>query len=131
VDNQIVAVLDTHPVLINTIESGYSLANDWSEGEEEMRRILDTHPVPLFIIDDIREMKISFDDLITGASLGSRGKDPIWQHPNARGMYFISDSKLVAMAAAGLNNPVFGNMLVKVFRTLEEALAHIEQVMAN
>lgn len=130
-NNQIIGVLTTHPVLINTIEAGYSLADDWGEGEEEMRRILDAHPAPLFIIDDVREMKISFDDLIAGASLGGRGKDPIWRHPNARGIYFISGNKVIELAAKGMNSPAFGNMSVKVFRTVEDALADIEHVMAR
>lgn len=130
-NNQSVTLLETHHVVMNTLQPDFRLANDWADGEAEMRRILDTHHGPLFIINDIREMKMSIDDLILAASLGTRGKDPIWRHPNARGAYFISERKFVEMAAAGLNSPAFGNMRVKVFHTLEEALADIDSVMAR
>jgi hypothetical protein len=126
-----VTVMDMLPVLLNTIEADFSMADDWPWAEQEMRRILDTHPEPLFTIDDIRELNVSLGDTLAFASLGSRGQDAIWRHPRLRGMYFISNSKLIEMAAAGLNSPTFGNTAAKAFGTVEEALADIERVLAG
>jgi hypothetical protein len=130
-DTQTVALLDTHPALLLTILDGFNLAKDWTEGEAEMRRLIDSYDGSLFVIADMRLMKISFDDLILGASLGGRGSAPIWHHPKVQGVYFISDSKLVAMVAAGLHSPVFGSTAAKVCDTLEEALAEIKGVPAH
>lgn len=130
-EHQVITVLDTHPVLLNTLEPNYNLGRDWPDGVREMRHILDIHPEPLFIVDDIRAVKLSLDDLIVAASLVGRGETPLHRHPNALGTYFISDSKTVEMAAAGLNSPVFDNMKAKVFHTVEEALADIEGVIAH
>lgn len=129
--NQIITVLDTHPVVMNRLEAGYILTEDWPEGVAEMQRILDTHQKPLFIIDDIRAIKLTVGDLIVAANNGSRGERPLWRHPNSRGIYFISEDRTIKMAAAGMNSPAFGNMTVKVFSTLEEALADINSVMAG
>jgi hypothetical protein len=131
VEHQIITVLDTHPVVMNTLQPGYILAKDWPEGVAEMHRVLDTHPEPLFIIDDIRALKLTVSDLIVAANNGSRGERPLWRHPNSLGIYFISEDKVIKMAAAGMNSPAFGNMAVKVFRTLEEALADIDSVIAR
>ena len=128
--NETIEVLSTHPVLLNVVLPSYNIATDWADGDQDMKRILDTHPEPLFLISDIREMRMSLDDMISAASMGSRGDTPAWHHPRMRGLYFVSTSKIVRMAAAGLNNPAFGNVRAKVFGTVEEALADIERVMA-
>ena len=129
--NQIITVLDTHPVLMNTLEAGYVFARDFPEGVAEMRRIMDAHPEPLFIIDDVRAARLTVDDLINAANQGSRGEHPLWRHPNSRGIYFISKDEAIALAAKGMNSPAFGNTAVKVFPTLEDALKDIERVMAS
>ncbi len=130
-ETQTYILLDSHPVLLSTLRSDFSLAKDWAEGEQEIRRIVEEHPEPLFLVSDTREWKLSLDDVIASANLGSRGEDPIWHHPKIRGVYFISTSKLVELAGAGLRSPVFGNTAVKVFPTLEEVLADVESVMAG
>ena len=129
--NQVITVLDTHPVLLNTLEAGYEFNRDFPEGVAEMRRIMDAHSTPLFIIDDIRAITLDLNDLINAANQGSRGDHPLWRHPKALGVYFISADTKIRMAARGMNSPAFGNLAVKVFPTLEEALKDIEQVMAG
>ena len=122
--------LETHPAILATILSGFTVAHDWADGEAEIRRLLDASPEPLFLIDDVREMNMTFDDLVASASLGSRGQDPLWHHPKMRSVYFITGSKIIEAIAAGLNSPVFGNVHVKVFASVEEALQDIDQVTA-
>ena len=129
--HMVIAVMDSLPVLLNTVEAEFSIKEDWPWAVDEWRRILDTSPVPLFAIDDIRAMSVSLGDMLDFASLGSRGNDPIWRHPKLRGIYFISDSKLIHTAAAGLNSPTFGNTPARAFDTLEEALADIERTLAS
>jgi len=122
-----VTILDDLPVLLNTIDSEFSIADDWAWAEAEMRRILDTHPEPLFAIDDIRDLTVSLGDVLHYATLGSRSDNAIWRHPRLLGMYFISGSKLVEMAASGLGSATFGLTSAKAFATVEEALEDIRQ----
>lgn len=124
-------VMEDLPVLLGTNLPGYSIAKDWGPGEEEMRRILGAQEEPLFFVSDIRQMKISLDDVIAAANMGSRGEKPIWQHPKMRGVYFISDLKIVELAAKGLNTPIFGNTRMKVFNTVEKALEDIRSVLSS
>jgi hypothetical protein len=124
-------LMEDPPVLIGTPQKGFSIAEDWAPGEAEMRQILDAREEPLFYISDIRVMKLTLDDLIAGANLGSRGQAPIWQHPKIRGVYLISDLKMVELAARGLNSPIFGNMKVRVYKTVEAALEDIKHILAS
>lgn len=129
--NQTITLLDTHPVLMNTLEAGYVFERDYPEGVAEMRRILDAHPEPLFVIDDVRAVKLTMDDLISAANQGSRGEHPFWHHPRLLGIYFITTNKTVEMAAAGITSATFGKVQAHVCHSVEEALADIEGVMVG
>lgn len=130
-EHQTVIVLETHPAVVNTTEPGYNVATDWPEGVAELRRILDASPKPLFIVHDLRAITLSINGLILASNQGTRGERPVWRHPNSQGVYFISEDKTIALAVAGMNTQAFGNMIAKVFPTIEQALADIEQVMAR
>ena len=129
--NQTITLLDTHPVLMNTLQPGYTFERDYPEGVAEMRRILDAHPAPLFVIDDVRAVTLTMDDLINAANQGSRGENPFWHHPRLLGIYFITTNKSVEMAAQGIKSSAFGKVNVKVCHSVEDALADIEQVMLS
>ena len=130
-NNVTYTLMEDLPVFIGVSQPGYSIAKDWDPGVAEMIRILDAQEEPLFYITDIRTLKVSLEDVIAAANLGSRGQDPIWHHPKIRGVYFVSNSKMVELAAKGLRSPVFGNTVVKVLDTVEKALEDIEHVLAS
>ena len=68
--------------------------------------------------------------LAAAANMGGRGEDAIWHHPKIRGVYFVSNSKMVELAAKGMNTPIFANTMIKVFETVEEALEDIGNILA-
>jgi hypothetical protein len=130
-DNTTYTLMENLPVFIGANHPEYSIAKDWASGVVEMRRVLDAQKEPLFWISDIRALKISLEDVVAAANMGGRGEEPIWHHPKIRGVYFVSNSKMVELAARGMNTPMFGNTVVKVFSTVEKALEDIEQVLAS
>ncbi len=125
-----ITLMDHLPVLLNTIEADFSIKDDWPWAVKQWHHFLDDSPVPLFAIDDVRKMNVALGDVVAFASLGTRGPDPIWRHPNLRCVCFITDSALIRAAVAGLNSPTFGNTAAKAFPTVEYALVDIEQALA-
>lgn len=130
-NNTTYTLMENLPVFIGTNRPEYSIAKDWAPGVVDMKRVLDAQEKPLFWISDVRELKISLEDVVAAANMGGRGEEPIWHHPNIRGVYFISNSKMVELAARGMNTPMFGNTVVKVFDTVEKALEDIERVLES
>jgi len=129
--NQTITLLDTYPVLMNTLEAGYVFERDYPEGVAEMRRVMEAHPEPLFVIDDVSAVTLTMDDLINAANQGSRGENPFWHHPKLLGIYFITTSKAIEMAAQGIKSSTYGKVNVKVCHSVEEALADIEGAMVG
>jgi hypothetical protein len=117
------------PIYISTVPKEFTMAEDWAPSEAKLREVLNAYPEPLFYIADTRELKLSLDDLIAIANIAARGEDPLWRHPKIRGVYIISELRIVEMAAKGLNSPMFGNTSIKVFDTVEKALEDIEHII--
>ena len=130
-ENQTISLLDTHPALLLTILPGFQVAKDWTEEGDPVEAVVNAHPEPLYLIVDLRQAKLTFDDLLIGASRGARGNDPIWHSPKILGVYFITDNRAVELVIGGLKHAVFGSANAKAFGTVEEALRDIEQAQAR
>lgn len=130
-ENQTISLLDTHPALLLTILPGFQVAKDWTEEGDPVEAVVNAHPEPLCLIVDLRQAKLTLEDLFAGASRGARGNDPIWHSPKILGVYFITENRAVELAVAGLKHAVFGGVKAKVLLTVEEALRDIEQAQAR
>lgn len=129
--NQLITLLEGQHALLNTLQEGYDYSRDYPEGVAEMRRIMDAHAGPLYIIDDVRAVRLTLDELVAAANSGSRGESPLWHHPKMLGIYFITTDPTIKMAVSGIKSEAFGKVHARVCGTVEEALMEIAAVMAT
>jgi hypothetical protein len=118
--------LDDKPVLLTTLTAEFRVSRDMPDSDAATRAALETAAEPLFNVVDVRALTLTIDDVIHGSNRGSRGGEPIWKHPKIRQTIFISESKLVQMAAKGMNSAVFGHLDIRVFPNLEETLRYVD-----
>ena len=123
--NYKVEVLPGEPIILATISKQFSVANDMARSDAEVRTALDKASEPMALVVDAREVSLGLDDVIQGTNRGSRGEQPILQHPNLKELLFVTPNALVKAAIRGLNSVTFGNVNARAFDTVEEALAHI------
>ena len=114
------------PCLIVTVLPGFRLKRDMPESDRLTREILDAEG-PLFNILDLTQARLALSDVIDGANMGSRGSQPIWKDRRIRQTLLITTSRVIEMAAAGMNSPAFGNINVRVFATFEDALKFVRE----
>lgn len=114
------------PVIIQTIRSDSTVA-EVPDSMSTMRDLLEAQSEPIFVIYDVTHMSFSLDDLMHGASDASRTEKPLLKHPLIRETLVVSSSDLIKLAARGMNSPIFGNIALRVFDTMEEALAYCRQ----
>lgn len=98
--------------------------------EDEVRTIFDTTPTKLTFIMQMHGVKLTFDDILTGASNVTRKEKAIFLHENIEQVIFVTESKALQMAARGLKTATFGNVDVKVFEALNKALAFVRSKAA-
>lgn len=126
-----IELLPDEPILFQVWDEDYSVKDEAEENIRQIRELLDSATEPVFFINDMRFVHLTLDDIIIGANATGRGEAPVFQHPNIREVVFISESKLLELGARGMKSATFGNVDIKVFKTPEEALAHIHTTIAE
>jgi len=116
--------LSDPPIILSILFENYSVSRDMAASDEASRAILDASDELLFTVTDITHVKFTFEDILFAATQGARGSKPLWHHPKIREMILISPSTMIKYAAKGMNSPVFGNLAIRVFDTVDEALAY-------
>jgi len=118
-------LLPNEPILLQIWNADFSFKAEAEEVEKQAKEILDSVDEPVFYIADMRAARLTLEDVIAGANQTGRGAEPIFKHPNVRQIIFISENRILELGAKGMRSPVFGGIDVKVFKTLDEALAYV------
>ncbi len=122
--------LPDEPIILSILFPQYSVARDMPESDNVSRAILDATDHPLFIVADTTQISFTLEDVLLASSQGARGQTALWHHPMLREFVLVSTHQSIKLAARGLNSQIFGNLAVKVFDTLEEALAYCRKQTA-
>lgn len=116
--------LPERPIVVVSYHADYDLAAEGADTVNGLRAVLEAQSEPIYLVYNTLEMAISLDDLIAGTDMIVRGDAPVIKDPHVREAILITTSDLFKLAARGVSNPIFGNISVKVFSTLEEGLAY-------
>lgn len=113
------------PVVFVSFDEDFDFGRDIPLLDKEVRVLLDSLTSPVYYIIDTRNMKMTFNDIMEGVQLGTRGEKPTLLHPTIKQNIFITTSKAISMVARGLNTASFGSVDIKIYATVEEALAYV------
>jgi hypothetical protein len=116
--------LPDEPILILTLSGSSTDLSDPEQSHNQLHSFLDSISEPVFLILDMSNAQLGLDDLMRGASDAFRGDNPTFKHPNIREVLQVSDDPTLELAAEGMNSAVFGNIKIRLFETLEDALAY-------
>ncbi len=121
-----IEVLPGEPILVEVWQKDFEMGSHAAKFLTDITKVLDEAQEPMTNIVDMRLASVGLDDVILGANLATR-LTAFTKHPKLRRSIFVTTSKMIALAARGLNSPVFGNRQVYVCDTVEEAIAKARQ----
>ncbi len=121
-----VDLVPDEPIILEVIGEDYQTTNHMMSSIGEIIQLLDAARDPLILIMDLRQVSMGLDDIIAGANAATR-MSGMFKHPKLRKSIIVSSSRMLELAARGLNSPIFGHVKVEVSKTLEEALARARQ----
>jgi hypothetical protein len=124
-------VFQDEPILMVTLDGEFTVGGTLPDLMAHVVGVLDAAPQKLFYVVDMRNMKVSFEDVMNGANVAARGAGSFLHHPNIREIVLISTDKMIALSVQGLRSPVFGLESVSLFPTVEEALSYARQQMVS
>lgn len=116
--------LPGEPIVILTLSGSSSELKDREQERAKFVSIIETVSEPVFLILDMSDADLSFDEIAEGASGAYRGDNPLFKLLNIRQILQVSTDPALELAAKGMNTEIFGNVEVKQFETLDEALVH-------
>ena len=121
------------PVLLGTWYEGFKFVEQGEQYVREVHDLLGAQQSPVFYVLDFTPLHtMSIEGAMRSADSGARGPNPNLHHPMNCGNIFVSKAELVKMTAKGMRGPTYGNLDIKVFDTLDEALAYVEgEVLAG
>jgi hypothetical protein len=115
------------PVLIGTWYDGFKFVEHGAQFDQEARAILDEQQDPVFYVLDLSHLHtISIDGIVQVAHTGAKVLTSAHRHPMNRETIFVSKANIVKMAVKGVASAAFGNMNIRLFETLKEALEYIK-----
>ncbi|MCU0463549.1 MAG: hypothetical protein MUF38_03160 [Anaerolineae bacterium] len=116
--------LPNDPVIVQTFNEDYDLANEIKLSNAKMFETLDAVTEEKVYLVDVFKFDISFEDIIKGANIVARGERPLWHHPKLKQIILVTEDSALRLAAEGMESSVFGGLKIPVFSTVEEALVY-------
>lgn len=114
-DENIIIVKTTDPL---------DVTNMLVEVKDILEAALDECNGTLYYINDIRDVNISFGDMVSGMGLAFKGGFAVFNDPNLH-IIIVSESSMVKMGSkAASQQSQYGNVPIKVFTTVDEAVAY-------
>ena len=120
----IVEMLPDEPILISTLHADFDFSTEAQSSTEDALALLEKVSEPVYYIADSSKVRFSFDDTIEGSNMAARGDNPLFHHPNVKQVLLVVGDVMQEMSAKGLQSDIFGNVNVKTFASMDEALAH-------
>jgi hypothetical protein len=119
-----VSTYDDGQIVVLTLNADFDIATEMIPSFEECYQHLESGTSSVVFISDARELAIkNLNDLLQGSSFINKPEAVrVNKHPRIIKTYTITNSSVIQLAAKGLNSASFGNLVLGVFTSLEEAL---------
>lgn len=124
-------ILPDAPIIIHSREPGPEMAGEIPESMKNLAELLSSRPQPVYLVMNLRGIRTGLDDLMKTSGDAARGPGAVLYHPNVIEALFVLSKPFVAVGAAGPTNEAHGGAKVRMFDTLDQALAYCHVRMAE
>ena len=90
-----------------------------------LKNLLGEQRESLFVLIDMRGIPVNFDAMIQNLNM-VRQENHLLAHPMLRELIVISAQQLITRGVKGLDSAVYGNLRLKVFPELEDAVKYVD-----
>jgi hypothetical protein len=126
--------LEKHPTLPVVIrrydDNSLNLSHVDPKVIDQSMDLINSQKEKVYYLIDVRELHINLDDILKAGGMASN-KEGSLSNPNIIETLVVVPNRLVEMAAQGLRTATFGHLRIRPFRSVEEALAYVEQQLKS
>ncbi|MFN8372938.1 MAG: hypothetical protein U0694_08680 [Anaerolineae bacterium] len=120
---------DDEPIVLTIFYQDYRLALHGQEGTAELMATLDAQTASVFLILDMRALVLSMNDLLRAITLSTQ-QYQLFKHSHVTEVVMITDKPFLKASADAMRNPLFGNIRIPVFDSVDAALAYARSQIA-
>ncbi len=110
------------PILVMTLPADYDVQTEVVNLIRDVELIFNALTEPVFFIVDVRESKLSLQDLIIG--LNTQAKESQRFNSLIRENITVTQNKAMSTVVKGLDTEPFGNVKISIFPTVEDAVVY-------
>jgi hypothetical protein len=113
--------------IVLTFTPQYNFVTDAAEANVLAKQMLDSIDEQIYWVLDFsrvifpEKLPVSLDEVIFATNSANA---EVWHHRNIGQVVFVADNQILRAVAEGLNSSSFGNLNVKVFAKLDDALVY-------
>jgi hypothetical protein len=122
--------LSNEPILIVTIYKDYVVGRDSAEIVQTVDSKIGKEESGLYSIYDLRDMKMTFGELVLALSNQSQRAPGAMADPRTQAV-IVGSSELVRFGAEAFKQEQYGNLKFPLFETLDEALVYARTEVAK
>lgn len=115
------------PVLLSVIGKGWTEDRDLISAMLDMERLLNEAEQPLFLITELDGIQVTLDHIVIGANAAAQGERSLLHHPQVREVIVVTESPVIKHAAEGLRSDAFGNIPVRTYPSIKEAIDYVRE----
>lgn len=120
-----VKVLPEGPVLLFQAHTDFNPKTETDPSSQDVLATLNTIDQPVFHILDWTHFTPDFADLSQGAAASAFGENAAFHHEMVKEIIFVTQNPMMRMVAENMQTEVYGNLSVRVFETMEEAMDYV------
>lgn len=126
--------LDEGHIVIFTMHADFNMANELQPSIQEGHALVEGLDGPIVYITDARGLHFSDLGELIEAANATRSVDQekrLTKHPKVLKSMAVISSRLIQVAAKGLNSASFGHMEIIMYPTIEEALERARSLLKD
>jgi hypothetical protein len=115
------------PIVIFKPDSSFTVSEDLRPAVLQLIDILDSSGEPMVYIADVRELTISFADMVNILGFITNKELAVFQHPKLHEIIVVTSSNIAALGAQALGQQQYGGFNAQVFEDMDAALDYSHQ----
>jgi len=123
--------INNKPIWVAILSEPYNPATDSQGVSQEMASLTEDVQGHIYYISDIRSVDVEFSDIVTGlAQAFKSGVQTFYTDPRVT-IITVATDELVKMATEAVKQEQYGSIDIKMYPSVEEAVAHAEELIAQ
>ena len=124
-------ILSDAPIIVHTLEPGPGMVHQMPAAMQEVGAALDAQPRPVYLVLDLRGLKMGLEDMMVASDKAARGPDALMHHPNLIETLFVLSDSYVRLGVMGMRSEVYGQAKLRTFDSLDAALEYCHTRLAE